>query len=124
MKRRAFSGAPWESRVGYCRAVRVGDHIVVTGTAPVADDGSVFAPGDATAQTRRCLDIIERALGELDASMSDVVRTRLFEGPKHAIRRFAAHTAPGVFDGETQAEFRWAETDDDLAPWMKGRDRE
>jgi enamine deaminase RidA (YjgF/YER057c/UK114 family) len=76
--RRAFSGAPWESKVGYCRAVRGGSHVWVTGTAAVADDGTVFAPGDAYAQTRRCLEIIERALGEVGASITDVVRTRMF----------------------------------------------
>ena len=74
---RAFSGAPWESRVGYCRALRAGDRIFVTGTASV-EDGAVYAPGDAYAQTRRCLEIIRNALAELGAEMSDVVRTRLF----------------------------------------------
>lgn len=75
---RAFSGAPWETKVGYCRALRAGSHIYVTGTASVADDGSVFAPGDAYAQARRCFQIIERALEELNADMSCVVRTRMF----------------------------------------------
>jgi isochorismate pyruvate lyase len=76
--RRTYSGAPWESRVGYCRALRAGAHIYVTGTAPVAEDGGVFAPGDAYAQARRCFEIIERALQDLGAEMSDVVRTRMF----------------------------------------------
>lgn len=75
---RTYSGAPWESRVGYCRALRAGDHIYVTGTAPVGDDGGVFAPGDAYAQARRCLEIIERALRQLGADLSCVVRTRMF----------------------------------------------
>jgi enamine deaminase RidA (YjgF/YER057c/UK114 family) len=75
---RTFSGAPWESKVGYCRAVRAGDHIYVTGTAPVAEDGGVFAPEDAYAQTKRCFEIIQRALRDLDADLSDVVRTRMF----------------------------------------------
>ncbi len=76
--RRTFSGAPWEKEVGYCRAIRAGDHIYVTGTAPIGDDGQVVAPGDGYAQSRRCLQIVEKALGELGASMSDVVRTRMF----------------------------------------------
>ena len=76
--KRAFSGAPWEKQVGYCRAIRRGSVISVSGTAPVAEDGSVFAPGDAYAQCRRCLQIIERALVELGAGVSDVVRTRMF----------------------------------------------
>jgi enamine deaminase RidA (YjgF/YER057c/UK114 family) len=75
---RAFSGAPWETRIGYCRALRAGDHVYVTGTAPVTDDGRVFAPGDAYAQARRCLEIIRQALAKLDADLSHVVRTRMF----------------------------------------------
>ena len=76
--RRAFTGAPWEKQVGYCRALRAGDHIYVTGTAPVAENGQVFAPGDGYAQAKRCLEIIGKALGELGADMSDIVRTRMF----------------------------------------------
>ena len=75
---RVFSGAPWEGRVGYCRALRAGELIFVTGTAPVAEGGGVHAPGDAYAQTRRCLEIIDRALRGLGADLSAVVRTRLF----------------------------------------------
>lgn len=75
---RAFSGAPWEKRTGYCRAIRVGKQIFVSGTAPVADDGTTFAPGDGYRQTRRCFEIIERALGELGATFKDVVRTRMY----------------------------------------------
>ena len=76
--KRAFSNAPWEKKIGYCRAIRAGDHIYVTGTAPVDDQGSTYAPGDARAQTRRCLEIIEKALTELEAGMEHVVRTRMF----------------------------------------------
>ena len=75
--RRVFSGAPWEARVGYCRALRTGNRIFVTGTASVKG-GTVHAPGDAYRQTRRCLEIIESALEKLGAELSDVVRTRLF----------------------------------------------
>lgn len=75
---RVFSGAPWEEQVGYCRALRAGNRIFVTGTAPVAEGGGVHAPGDAYAQTRRCLEIVRGALEELGANMSDVVRTRIF----------------------------------------------
>lgn len=75
---RTFSGAPWESQVGYCRAMRAGAMIFVTGTAPVGEDGQTVAPGDAYAQTRRCIEIIEQALGDLGASLEHVVRTRLF----------------------------------------------
>lgn len=75
---RCFTGTKWEKVVGYCRAIRAGDLVFVTGTAPVAEDGSVHAPGDAYAQARRCFEIIERALQELGVGMSQVVRTRMF----------------------------------------------
>ncbi len=75
---RTFSGAPWEAQVGYCRALRVGGHVYVTGTAPITDQGAVFAPGDAYAQARRCLEIIGKALADLNADLCDVVRTRMF----------------------------------------------
>jgi isochorismate pyruvate lyase len=75
---RAFSGAPWEERVGYCRALRTGDSIFVTGTAPVDPDGDVHAPGDGYGQAKRCLEIIEEALTELGGTLRDVVRTRMF----------------------------------------------
>ncbi|MEE9286388.1 MAG: RidA family protein [Dehalococcoidia bacterium] len=85
---RTFSGAPWEAEVGYCRALRAGEHIYVTGTAPVDDDGAVFAPGDAYAQAKRCFQIIAQALNELGADMVHVVRTRMFVTD---IRRWAEY---------------------------------
>jgi len=75
---RVFSGSPWEPIVGYCRALRSGDLVFVTGTAPVAAGGGVHAPGDAYAQTVRCFEIIDAALRGLGAEMTDVVRTRMF----------------------------------------------
>jgi isochorismate pyruvate lyase len=75
---RVFTGAPWEGKVGYCRAVRAGNLICVSGTAPVDEHGRCFAPGDAYAQSRRCLEIIQRSLQELGADLKDVVRTRMF----------------------------------------------
>lgn len=76
--KRVYSGAPWEKEIGYCRALRAGDHVYVTGTAPVAVGGGVHAPGDARAQTARCLEIVSGALGELGVGVEDVVRTRMF----------------------------------------------
>jgi isochorismate pyruvate lyase len=75
---RAFSGAPWEAQVGYCRALRAGDRIFVTGTAPVAKGGGVHAPGDAYEQARRCFAIMAGALAELGAGLEHVTRTRMF----------------------------------------------
>jgi enamine deaminase RidA (YjgF/YER057c/UK114 family) len=72
------SGAPWESTVGYSRAVRTGPHISVAGTAPVGDDGEVVGVGDAYMQTKRCIEIMAKALEEAGAGLEHVVRTRLF----------------------------------------------
>ena len=72
------TGAPWESVVGYCRAVRVGAHVAVTGTAAVGENGEVVAVGDAYAQTKQCLEIIEKALLDAGAVLGDVVRTRIY----------------------------------------------
>jgi enamine deaminase RidA (YjgF/YER057c/UK114 family) len=70
------SGSPWELVVGYSRAVRVGDRVVVAGTAPQWPDGTVDP--DPGAQARRCLEIIADALDEAGASLQDVVRTRVY----------------------------------------------
>lgn len=67
---RAFSNAPWEKIVGYCRAIRMGNQIAITGTAPVGDDGKVFAPGNAYEQTKCCLHIIQKAFSDLNADKS------------------------------------------------------
>ena len=65
---RVYSRAPWEQKVGYCRALKAGSQIFVTGTAPVDESGQgVHAPGDGYAQAKRCLELIERALSVLDA---------------------------------------------------------
>jgi isochorismate pyruvate lyase len=75
---RVFSGAPWEKEVGYCRVLKTGNLVFVTGTAPVDPDGSVHAPGDALAQARRCLAIIRESLAKIGIGMESVVRTRMF----------------------------------------------
>jgi enamine deaminase RidA (YjgF/YER057c/UK114 family) len=73
---RVQSGSPFETAFGFCRALRVGDRVLVSGTAPVTPDGSI-AP-DPAAQMRRCLEIIEEALTQLGAIMNDVIRTRMY----------------------------------------------
>ena len=74
-RRRASSGSPWEPVIGFSRAVRVGDRVLVSGTGPVWPDGS--CDPDAEVQATRCLEIIARALADLGAGLGDVVRTRL-----------------------------------------------
>ena len=68
----------WADTVGYSRAIRVGNTIYVSGTAPVADDGSVAFPGDPYRQARRCFEIIVEALRAAGAGPEHVVRTRMF----------------------------------------------
>ena len=75
---RHFTGTEWEPKVGYCRAIRAGNMIYLSGTAPVGEDGSTFAPGDAYAQARRCLEIVREALEAMGAGMHQVVRTRMY----------------------------------------------
>jgi enamine deaminase RidA (YjgF/YER057c/UK114 family) len=71
------SGAVFEERVGYSRAVRVGERVWVSGTAPIMP-GDADPPSGAYEQARVCLEIIERALREAGASLDDVVRTRIY----------------------------------------------
>lgn len=77
-KQRFSSGSPWEAKVGYCRALKVGSQIFVSGTAPSDGHGGTYAPGDAYAQTKRCFEIIQTALQNLGADLPDIVRTRLY----------------------------------------------
>src|SRR4051812_29676200 len=75
-RQRVSSGSPFEATVGFSRAVRVGDRVIVSGTAPVWPDGS--CDPDPEKQAARCLEIIAAALAETAARLEDVVRTRMF----------------------------------------------
>lgn len=77
-RRRVPTTAPWAEVVGYSRAVRVGETIYVSGTAPVGPEGGIAHAGDAYAQAKRCLELIIAALGEAGARPEHVVRTRLY----------------------------------------------
>jgi enamine deaminase RidA (YjgF/YER057c/UK114 family) len=96
---RANSGSPFEESIGFSRAVRVGDRVLVSGTAPVgAEEGSAYE------QTKRCLEIIAKALEDLGATLNDVVRTRMF------IIDATDGDAVGRAHGEVFAELRPAAT--------------
>lgn len=96
------SGSPFEERIGFSRAVRVGDRVLVSGTAPVWPDGSVNL--EPKMQIRRCIQIIENALEEAGASLADVVRTRIYlVDPKHIDDISSVH-------GEVFGEIRPAST--------------
>jgi enamine deaminase RidA (YjgF/YER057c/UK114 family) len=73
---RVSSGSPFETTIGFSRAVRAGDRVMVSGTAPVWPDGHVDP--DVAAQTRRCLEIVIEAIEALGAGPADVVRTRMY----------------------------------------------
>jgi enamine deaminase RidA (YjgF/YER057c/UK114 family) len=71
------SGSKYEPTIGFSRAVKVGNIIAVSGTAPMKD-GATVGPGDVYLQTKRCIEIASESLAKAGASLKDVVRTRLF----------------------------------------------
>ena len=73
---RIASGSPFETVIGFSRAVRVGGRVIVSGTAPVLPGGG--CPDGAGPQARRCFEIVATALGEAGARLEDVVRTRMY----------------------------------------------
>lgn len=101
-RQRVSSGSPFEARIGFSRAVRVGNRVMVAGTAPIWPDGS--CDPDPEAQAHRCLEIIIAALREAGAQPSDVVRTRMF------ITNAADSDAVGRAHGAVFGEARPAST--------------
>jgi enamine deaminase RidA (YjgF/YER057c/UK114 family) len=114
-ERRHFnSGSPFEPRIGFARATRIGDRIYVSGTGPIWDDGSFDE--DVGAQARRCLEIIVAALEDLGGTADDVVRTRIYltnpadidpVGPVHAEFFGAARPAATAVAVAALLDPRW-----------------
>ncbi len=98
------SGSPFEPRIGFSRAARSGSVVAVSGTAPIGKNGKTVGVGDAAAQARRCFEIIGEALAKAGASLSDVVRTRMF------LTRIEDWEAVGKVHGEFFRDIRPAST--------------
>ena len=75
-RQRISSGGPWEDRIGYSRAIRVGDHIWVSGCTGTRPDGTV--PDTTIEQARVALDLIDRALLDAGSGVEDIVRARIY----------------------------------------------
>jgi enamine deaminase RidA (YjgF/YER057c/UK114 family) len=75
---RISTGTEWEPKVGYSRAVAVGNRILVSGTTATDEDGEPVAPGDPERQTRRALEIVVDAIEDAGGRREDVVRTRMY----------------------------------------------
>ena len=101
-RKRASSGSAWEPKVGYSRAVRVGNTIAITGTVGVNADGTF--PKTVAEQTRRALRIIQAAIEALGGKIEDVVRTRMF------VTDISQWEAVGAVHGEVFGTIRPATT--------------
>lgn len=72
------SGSEFEKPIGFSRAVRIGNMISVSGTAPIAEDGSTEYPNDLYNQTKRCIEIMKKAIIDAGGRIEDVIRTRIY----------------------------------------------
>lgn len=106
-RRNISSGAPWEAKVGYSRAVRIGNMIAVAGTMAADESGAIQHPNDAYAQTIYAIRKIERALADAGATLADVVRTRMYVtdiAMQEAVGRAHAELFGAVMPAATMVE--------------------
>ena len=76
-RRNVSSGSPFETEIGFSRAVRLGPLIVVAGTAPIDASGGTACRGDVYGQTLRCLEIVAAAIAEAGGALENTIRTRI-----------------------------------------------
>ena len=103
-RRRVSTGSPYEGRLGISRAVRAGNLVAITGTAPLGPDGVTVGAGDPALQARRCLEIVEETLGQLGLGLEAVYRTRTL------LTRIEDWEAVGEVHGEVFRDVRPANT--------------
>ena len=110
MKRQSVTtGTIWEREYSFCRAVRYGDHIVVSGTTATSPDGSVVGKGDPTQQTHYIIDKIEQAIINLGGQLADVVRTRIYVSDLahwQSVAKVHGERFAGIFPANTLVEGR------------------
>src|SRR5262249_35008532 len=103
-RQRISTGSPFEPRIGISRAVRIGNTIAVTGTAPLGPDGKTVGIGDPASQARRCIEIIKTAIEGLGGQLSDIIRTRIL------LTRIEDWEKVALVHGEFFSEIRPANT--------------
>ena len=116
-RKRISSGSPFEESIGFSRALRTGNRILVSGTAPIMENGSAAFPGDVYRQTLRCIEIIEKAILEAGGSLEEVVRTRVYLTNKSTWKE--ADMAHGKYFGKIRPASTFIEVSGLIDPeWM------